>query len=202
MNPSIGVLAYGSLIGDPGCELRDAEIARHSEVQTPFPIEFARKSSRRDDAPTLIPVESGGAKVAATVIELREDIGLDLARDMVYRREVHDVCNWEQNYEHGPPTTTNVSVRTLDDFSGLDRVLYTQILSNIDDVSPGRLAELAIESARGPAGDKEKDGITYLRQALSHGIETPLTGPYREAILRETGTETLKEARATVRAGT
>lgn len=201
MSPSIGVLAYGSLISDPGCELEDAEVARHSDVETPFLIEFARKSRSRDEAPTLIPVERGGARVSATVIELRKDINLEQARNIVYRREVHDVCNRQRTYEHVPPTQTNVSVKTIDGFADLDRVLYTQILSNIDDVSPEHLAELAIESARGAAGDERRDGITYLRQALSHGIETPLSGPYRKAILRKTGTDNLREARAAARTG-
>lgn len=201
MSPSIGVLAYGSLISKPGCELEDAEIARHPDVETPFRVEFARKSRSRDDAPTLIPVDEEGAPVSATVIELRKDIDLERARNMVYRREVHDVCNWDRTYEHVRPTRTNVSVETLEDFAGLDQVLYTRILSNIDDVCPDHLAELAIESARGPAGADGKDGITYLRRALSHGIKTPLSGPYREAILRKTEADNLEEAHAAVRTG-
>jgi hypothetical protein len=52
---SMGVLAFGSLLNDPGCELLGAEVQRIS-VRTPFPVEFARYSRSRRGAPTLVPV--------------------------------------------------------------------------------------------------------------------------------------------------
>lgn len=201
MSSRIGVLAYGSLIDDPGCELADAEVARRLEVETPFPVEFARKSRSRDGAPTLVPVDGIGARVMATVIELEKDIDLEQARDMVYRREIHEVCNSEKKYEPRPPTETKVSVGSLENFAGFDQVLYTRVLPNIDDLTPEHLADLAIDSARAAAGDEGNDGITYLRNALSHGIETPLSGAYREAILRKTGAGTLEDARRHARGG-
>ena len=53
--PMIGILAYGSLIDDPGREIEPLIIRRLKGVETPFQIEFARSSSTRDGAPTLIP---------------------------------------------------------------------------------------------------------------------------------------------------
>ena len=53
--PMIGILAYGSLIDDPGREIEPLIISGIKEVDTPFRIEFARASRTRDGAPKLIP---------------------------------------------------------------------------------------------------------------------------------------------------
>ena len=52
----IGILAYGSLIDDPGIEIEPLIKKRIKNIQTPFKIEIARKSTTRGDGPTLIPV--------------------------------------------------------------------------------------------------------------------------------------------------
>jgi len=54
---SIGILAYGSLIEEPGKEIEPLIRERRKGIKTPFSIEFARSSSTRDGAPTLVPVE-------------------------------------------------------------------------------------------------------------------------------------------------
>jgi len=43
----LGILAFGSLIDDPGWEIEEAIIARKSGIRTPFAVEFARKSKKR-----------------------------------------------------------------------------------------------------------------------------------------------------------
>ena len=53
----LGVLAYGSLIDDLGPELGPHVRWCIPNIETPFPVEFARTSSSRDGAPTLVPVE-------------------------------------------------------------------------------------------------------------------------------------------------
>ena len=58
----VGILAFGSIAGDPGAELA-AAVTRRIEVKTPFAVEFARSSRSRDGAPTLVPVGEGGAHV-------------------------------------------------------------------------------------------------------------------------------------------
>jgi hypothetical protein len=51
----IGILAYGSLIDNAGEEIAPLIVER-IECFTPFKIEFARLSSTRSNAPTLVPV--------------------------------------------------------------------------------------------------------------------------------------------------
>ena len=52
----IGILAYGSLIDEPGLEIEQLIIHRINCL-TPFKVEYARKSGTRGDGPTLIPTE-------------------------------------------------------------------------------------------------------------------------------------------------
>ena len=56
---SIGILAYGSLIDDPGFEIKGLISKKLNGILTPFKIEFARCSSSRGGAPTLVPVQNG-----------------------------------------------------------------------------------------------------------------------------------------------
>jgi len=44
--PSVGILAYGSLIYEPGEEIGPLVVKRLS-IETPFCVEFARSSSTR-----------------------------------------------------------------------------------------------------------------------------------------------------------
>jgi len=45
--PSVGILAFGSLIDNPGKEIEAALVGRKTNVVTPFRVEFARKSTKR-----------------------------------------------------------------------------------------------------------------------------------------------------------
>src|SRR3954447_17111626 len=56
MSPKVGILAYGSLIDNPGAEIEAALISREADILTPFGVEFARSSSKGSGAPTLVPV--------------------------------------------------------------------------------------------------------------------------------------------------
>jgi len=72
--------------------------------------------------------------------------------------------------------------------------LYTDFnaAGKIDHPTADELAVHAIQSVTGaPEG---KDGITYFADAISCGIETPLTSAYRDEIVRRTGTVSLQEA--------
>ncbi|GAA4131236.1 hypothetical protein ACFFTN_26415 [Aminobacter aganoensis] len=60
MGGAVGILAYGSLIGDPGAEIEPAITSRIACL-TPFPVEFARQSRTRKGAPTLVPSERGAS---------------------------------------------------------------------------------------------------------------------------------------------
>lgn len=59
-------------------------------------------------------------------------------------------------------------------------------------MNPGRLAQLAIGSVA--TADEGRDGISYLMNAMGHGIKTPLTDDYAAEILGRTGASGLAEA--------
>ena len=42
----IGIMAYGSLIADPGNEIQNRLDHFISDVETPFPVEYARRSGK------------------------------------------------------------------------------------------------------------------------------------------------------------
>lgn len=84
---SIGILAYGSLIGNPGKDIEPLIRERRVKVETPFCVEFAHKSRKRSDAPTVIPVENGGCRVLATILVLDAGISLEKAEDLLWRRD-------------------------------------------------------------------------------------------------------------------
>jgi hypothetical protein len=194
VTPRIGVLAYGSLIQDPGAELAGVEAERRSGIRTPFRVEFARSSAKRSNAPTLVPVDVGGAHVEATIIVLQEGVSLESARDIVYRREIGKVGDATKRYRPDPSRASQVYVEAVPSFADLDWVLFTRIAANIEELNAERLAQLAIESARGPVGVRRDDGIMYVRDAMSNGIRTPLLRPYVTAILERTGASSLDEA--------
>lgn len=86
----IGILAYGSLIDDPGGEI-EPYIIKRIEIETPFPVEFARSSRTRDGAPTLVPVSQGGSTVHAVILVLDREVSESQARDVLWRRERSDL---------------------------------------------------------------------------------------------------------------
>jgi cation transport regulator ChaC len=85
----IGVLSYGSLITNPGFELQAVTVGRIDNVLTPFHVEYARPSGGRGGAPTLVPVEDGGARVRAVILTVSASAAD--AADIVYRREINQV---------------------------------------------------------------------------------------------------------------
>ena len=86
----IGILAYGSLIADPGWEIRDQTQRMIWSIMTPFPVEYARRSLTRGGSPTLVPVPEGkGIPVQAAVYVLRDGVSLQHAKDILFRRELH-----------------------------------------------------------------------------------------------------------------
>jgi hypothetical protein len=183
-----GILAFGSLIVSPGPEIASVTVRRIKNVETPFNVEFARKSKTRGYAPTLVPVVSGGSRVNAEILVIRDDIAPDSVADMLWRRETHQTGR--QRYRRpGVIGLNDVIVETIHDLSGVRTVLYTKIRQNIDPLSAKTLAELAIHSV--PTASRGSDGITYLMDAKKSGIETPLMRDYEWEILRQTGARSL-----------
>jgi hypothetical protein len=197
--PSIGILAYGSLIEDQGCEIKPLIIEHRKEVETPFCIEFARSSSSRSNAPTVIPIKTGGSRVQATILVLDASVSLERAEDLLWRRETRNECSEKHYVRPSTPAPNGVVVESLRNFNGIDVVIYTSIPPNIQDPSPKRLAELAVKSAKAEAGKCGRDGISYLISLKRQGISTPLMPAYECEILRITNTVSLEDALAKCR---
>lgn len=196
---TIGILAYGSLISNPGEELAAVIRGRVAGVSTPFKVEFSRASRVRDGAPTLVPVLKGGGHVRGALLVLDERTSEWAARDMLYRRERNRVGTGDTYAEMDAADPDAAVVNRLTGFGGLDVVLHAALRPNIQDPTPARLAELALESAQAPAGLLRRDGINYLLRAKEDGIRTPLMPEYEREILRRTGTRALAEAWRRVR---
>lgn len=190
----LGILAFGSLIDNPGQEISEFEIER-IECETPFKIEFARTSSTRGNAPTLIPVDKGGRFVKALIIILRNDVSVETAKSALWRRETHRK-NGTETYAHSEnPTPNKVVVKLLYNFMNVETVLYTSIGSNINQKLTGELlADFAIASIMTKAGQEEKDGLRYLLSAKRNNIVTELSADYESQILAKTNTTALEQA--------
>ena len=197
----IGILAYGSLMDDPGVEIESLTVGRIKSVETPFKLEFARSSRIRNGAPTLIPVEEGGVHVKAQILILKKGIPEKKAADMLWRRETQQVGSGKVYERPALPNENTVLVERLENFHNIDLVLYTKIGANIDPLTAQKLAQHAISSAKSGAGMKKRDGISYLINAKKQGIHTPLMPEYEKEILRKVGTKSLEDAYAKCRKG-
>lgn len=188
-----GVLAFGSLRTEPGCELSAAIIERRP-VTTPFPVEYARYSDTRGGAPTLVPVDSGSS-VEAEILVLRDDVTTEKARNMLWRRETRRVCSKKCYQRPVNPGPNHVLVEKLSGFEGLSTVVYTDFTpeGKVEDPDPRQLAVKAVQSVE--KAKPCRDGITYLINAKAAGVVTRLTAQYEKEILQLTGASTLAEAR-------
>lgn len=197
---TIGILAFGSLREDPGEELEAAEAERRN-VTTPFNVEFARYSDSRGGAPTLVPLREGGSPVQAEIIVLSEGTSLPEAKDILWRRETHQVGSGKK-YKHRPkPEPKHVLVVELRGLGGLDVVLYTDFHDSgkVPGATPMELAQHAVDSVTQAQDDE--DGITYLINAKAAGTVTPKTPEYEAEILRLMGATTLEDALDKARKG-
>jgi len=188
MTETVGILAYGSLMGEPGREI-EPHITRRISCHTPFKVEFARTSRTRKGGPTLVPYDAG-AQVAAQILVV--DLPLKEAMDRLFRRETRKIGT---NTSYVPPkvaTPNMVVVETIFSFEGIDALLYTRIGANIEELTTIKLAELAVESAR--VQQDGSDGISYLMNAKKCGIQTPLSPEYEKEILRLTDADSLEAA--------
>lgn len=178
----VGVLAFGSLIWDPQEEL-DRKTERSIKTLAPWPVEYARRSTTRCGAPTLVKV-CDGERVSALIWVLDECNICD-ARRLVARREG---CS---------PSLIATCEELTEQHEDLQAVLYTALDANIDPPPTGEeLADLAICSCRKLAekGEPEKNGIRYLRETICVGVKTALTDEYKEAILQRCQASDLYEA--------
>lgn len=194
MNPehecSIGILAYGSLINDPGVEMEPL-IAERIPTQTPFPVEYARLSTGRGGGPTVVPHASGNP-VRAEILVLRPGVSLAEAKNLLWRRETRNEGTGKRYPAGNSPNS--VLVADAPEFQGVGHVLYTDFppSGKIPRPEAHSLAKAAVASvASAPVG---KDGISYLIQLSESGVQTALTAEYRAEVLRLAGAGSLEEA--------
>jgi hypothetical protein len=193
----VGILAYGSLIADPGVEIRPL-IVRRIDTLTPFPVEYARFSSTRGGAPTAVP-HSTGHRVKAKVLVLADMVSPGEARSLLWRRETRNEGSGKAYRES--QSANAVVVRDLPGFCGFEHVFHTDFNpeGKIAEPTPESLARAAIDSVGRVAPGK--DGISYLIGLLAAGIETTLTSRYVAEILSRTGARDLAGALRALRPG-
>lgn len=193
----IGILAFGSLIDNPGSEIQELENCR-IDCLTPFKVEFARISYSRNGAPTLLPIldNSKGKKTNAKIIVLKNNTEIDLAKSVLWRRECHKVGENRKFIASKKPTTKTVMIGEIDNFCDVKKVIYTYFLeqNEFKKLTPEQLADYAISSILSEAGIKKMDGVRYLNSALNHGIKTEYSEAYKQQILDKTGCHTLEDA--------
>lgn len=188
-----GILAYGSLISDPGEEIA-RRVTQRLKTMTPFPVEYARYSGKtRGGAPTVVRHERG-TPVTAEILVLDNAVTLAEARDMLWRRERRRVGSGE-TYAEGT-TRDSVLVRVIEDNPCVSAVLYTDFPLIGKEAAPtaADLATRSIGSVK--KAEPGMDGISYLIACLKAGIRTPLTDAYCCAILQQTNTTSLDAALA------
>ena len=193
MVQNIGILAFGSLIGDPGSELEKYIVKRINNVETPFKIEYGRKSSKRGNAPTLIPVAEGGTKVKATLLLLSDELEINEAKNMLYRREINKVGSERTYTERPKPTANQLVIGEHQEIGNVKIVLTANFGSNLTEITPEILADLAIESIKSDDVEKGRDGISYLNNNILNGVITPLTEEYKNSILHKMNANSLEE---------
>ncbi len=140
-----------------------------------------------------VPVEKSGACVKSVILVLKEHVSEAKAKNMLWRRETNQIGSkgiYEPSANLGQNT---VCIKRLENFQGIEVVLYTSIAPNINNLTPQRLAELAIHSARAKEGSEGREGISYLIAAKRNGIITPLMPEYENEILRQTKKRRLEE---------
>lgn len=188
---SLGILAYGSLIDEPGDELEPLIIDR-IKCKTPFKVEYARKSRTRGYAPTLIEYKKLGKKVNAIILVLDSKVNLKTVESMLWRRETRKTGTYIHSNN---PSRNKMQIAQIHSFQNVETVLYTKLPSNIDEaLNPDLLSDLAISSILTEAGDKKKDGIRYLLANKKNGIITEFSEEYERLILDKTDSESLEQA--------
>lgn len=195
MAKRIGIFAYGSVIADPGAEIEKATLEKIEGVLTPFRVEFARGSEKRGGAPTLVPVEDGGAAVRGTIFVM--DATEDDAASMLYRREIKKIGSGKRYKAPDPVTEKTAVIKRLENLAGVDVVAYTWFMATIAPRTAENLAALAVASVA--KAEPGQDGISYLIDAKKFGIRTVLSDAYEAEIKRVLAADSLEGALAKAR---
>ena len=169
----LAILAYGSLLHDPGS--LGPLVVGVVPCRTPFPVEYGRASRRWGGGPVLVPHPRGGP-VDGALLLLADHLELGQAVDMLAEREGLQ----------GPRGVVQVEV------PGGRLVLAASLPRNLPapDMTPAALARRAVASVSGG----RRNGVAYLAAALGSGVVTPLSQAYRDAVLAAAGASSLEEA--------
>ncbi len=190
----VGILAFGSVMFDPGKEIVDATESKVAGITTEFSVEFARSSKTRAFAPTLAVVKGGGSAVQGTLFILKENISLIEAKNLLYRREMNKTGDLSVEYFGSQDWIEIKHTRAIMD---CNNVIFASMTPNISNLSPKKLAELALASAGAFPTDNQgnrRDGIQYLYDVKKMGVLTPLMKPYEMEILSLLHVDSLEKA--------
>lgn len=217
---TVAILAYGSLLGDAGPELESVIEDEAIEGQTRFPVAFARFSTSRAGAPTLVRVNPPqGVAVGAAVLRLAPSVGVREAREMLFRREAHrppgdPVTHGEANRDWIKEAKGAAELEALfqpaqaaqaDALAGIEHFLYVDLPPSrrrpisVDHLADRAIDSVRVEARRDPMDRDQLDGIAYLQEMIELGAPPQLTDDYRDAILTKLGARDLYHARRLVR---
>jgi hypothetical protein len=174
--PQIAIVAYGSLIYEPGEAL--AELVQETEpYRTPFSVEYGRQSKKWGGGPVLT-VDPRGEPVDGQRMILKPGLTLGEVIDVLAAREgipsAHGIIEIES-----PGALTELTC-------ALPRNLEA------DDMAPAALAARAASSVSNGA----LNGVAYLRGAVGVGVRTARTDEYVAALLETSGGGDLFDAEA------
>lgn len=190
----ITILAYGSLIWDPGNEIKQHTIAV-IDCFTPFNIEYAQISGTRGSAPTLTKVEGFGGKTRAKLFVL------DYHNNPKEKKRVYSLVCKREGIENEKPWDGYGDPPApifREDILEYSTVFYCafKIKKDIESiVKKGLLVKKLVEWAKksvkecAKSGKIEKNGVRYLINCYKAGIITPLT----EAYIQELGGMDIEE---------
>ena len=147
-----------------------------TNVITPFGVEFARESTKRGGAPTLVPVESGGCPVKAQILLL--DVVEQEAKDRLWRREIDRIGEGGHYVHRANPGPNTLIIDRYEDLGGVAVVLAARFAATITPLTAEHLARWQFQALhpRRPGAM----AITYLIDAKRNGITTPLSSVIRE----------------------
>lgn len=181
----LAVLAYGSLLAHPG-PFFGKHMLKLIRCETPFPVEYAGRSTRRGGAPTLVKWPRGKRVYGGLIVLDLVDQAADLtkARTELAKRE-------------GAENGKSKSIKDDLEICGY-RVVYSDFPAKKNKLTGQCLAEDALGSVAKCVreGHPLCNGIRYLAENIEWGVETTLTKDYRNAILRITQCSGLHRAEA------
>ena len=171
----VAVMAYGSLLYDPGPDLGPL-VQERIPRRTPFPVEYGRVSAKWGGGPVLVPHPDGG-RVEGALLVLTP--ACDLGRAVEALRVREGLA--------GPEGVVEVAAGDADLM-----VIAASLPRNLPlpDMTPPELARRAADSVV----NGSLNGVAYLRGALEAGIETPRSRAYAREILELAGVDDLEEA--------